>query len=34
MTVSLQYVNITVNDVDESIAFVRDALGLEVRNVV
>jgi catechol 2,3-dioxygenase-like lactoylglutathione lyase family enzyme len=34
MTVSLQYVNITVNDVDESIAFYRDALGLEVRNDV
>lgn len=34
MTISLQYVNITVNDVDESIAFYRDALGFEVRNDV
>jgi len=34
MTISLQYVNITVNDVDESVAFYRDALGLEVRNDV
>jgi catechol 2,3-dioxygenase-like lactoylglutathione lyase family enzyme len=34
MTISLQYTNITVNDVDESIAFYRDALGLEVRNDV
>ncbi|MGY4859865.1 VOC family protein [Cryobacterium sp. AP23] len=29
-TLSLQYCNITVNDVDEAIAFYRDALGLEV----
>jgi predicted enzyme related to lactoylglutathione lyase len=34
MTISLQYVNVTVNDVDEAIAFYRDALGLEVRNDV
>jgi catechol 2,3-dioxygenase-like lactoylglutathione lyase family enzyme len=34
MTISLQYCNITVNDVDESLAFYRDALGYEVRNDV
>src|SRR5471032_1743724 len=34
MTISLQFTNITVNDVDESVAFYRDALGLEVRNNV
>jgi catechol 2,3-dioxygenase-like lactoylglutathione lyase family enzyme len=34
MTVSLQYCHITVNDVDESLAFYCDALGLEVRNDV
>lgn len=34
MTLSLQYCNITVNDVDESIAFYSGALGLEVRNDV
>ena len=34
MTISLQYCNITVSDVDESIAFYRDALGLDVRNDV
>jgi catechol 2,3-dioxygenase-like lactoylglutathione lyase family enzyme len=34
MTISLQYVNITVNDVDESLAFYRDALGFESRNDV
>lgn len=34
MTIALQYCNITVNDVDESIAFYRDALGLEVQNDV
>ena len=32
MTISLQYTNVTVNDVDESLAFYRDALGLEVQN--
>lgn len=32
MTVTLQYCNITVNDVDESIPFYRDGLGLTVRN--
>jgi catechol 2,3-dioxygenase-like lactoylglutathione lyase family enzyme len=30
MSLSLQYTHITVNDVEESIAFYRDALGLEV----
>ncbi|SMH49432.1 Catechol 2,3-dioxygenase [Rathayibacter oskolensis] len=30
MSIELQYVNITVSDVDESIAFYGDALGLEV----
>lgn len=30
MTISLQYCNITVNDLDESLGFYRDALGLEV----
>ena len=34
MTISLQYSQITVSDVDESLAFYRDALGLEVRNDV
>jgi len=34
MTISLQYSNITVNDVDEALGFYRDALGLEVRNDV
>jgi predicted enzyme related to lactoylglutathione lyase len=34
MTISLEYCNITVNDLDESLAFYRDALGLEVRNDV
>lgn len=34
MNISLQYSHITVNDVDESIPFYRDALGLEVRNDV
>ncbi|RIJ70858.1 VOC family protein [Nakamurella silvestris] len=34
MTISLQYSHLTVNDVDESIAFYRDALGLQVRNDV
>lgn len=34
MTIALQYTNITVNDVDEAVAFYRDALGLEVRNDV
>lgn len=32
--ISLAYCAITVNDVDESIAFYRDALGFEVRNDV
>jgi catechol 2,3-dioxygenase-like lactoylglutathione lyase family enzyme len=34
MTIALQYTNVTVNDVDESLAFYRDALGLEVQNDV
>lgn len=34
MTIELQYCHITVNDVDESLGFYRDALGLEVRNDV
>jgi predicted enzyme related to lactoylglutathione lyase len=34
MTIALQYCNVTVNDVDESLGFYRDALGLEVRNDV
>jgi catechol 2,3-dioxygenase-like lactoylglutathione lyase family enzyme len=34
MTVELQYCHVTVNDVDESLGFYRDALGLEVRNDV
>jgi catechol 2,3-dioxygenase-like lactoylglutathione lyase family enzyme len=34
MKIALQYCNITVNDVDESLGFYRDALGLEVRNDV
>jgi catechol 2,3-dioxygenase-like lactoylglutathione lyase family enzyme len=34
MTISLHYVNITVNDPDESLPFYRDGLGLEVRNNV
>jgi catechol 2,3-dioxygenase-like lactoylglutathione lyase family enzyme len=34
MAITLQFCHITVNDVDESIGFYRDALGLEVRNDV
>ncbi|HXR45618.1 MAG TPA: VOC family protein [Pseudolysinimonas sp.] len=30
MSIALQYTHITVNDVDASIAFYRDALGLEI----
>jgi len=30
MSLSLQYTHITVNDVDESVAFYRDALGLDI----
>jgi catechol 2,3-dioxygenase-like lactoylglutathione lyase family enzyme len=30
MTISLQYANITVNDVDEALGFYRDGLGLDV----
>ncbi|MEU0686994.1 VOC family protein [Streptomyces sp. SID4919] len=34
MNIALQYCHITVNDPDESLAFYRDALGLEARNDV
>ena len=34
MTIQLQYCNVTVNDVDESLGFYGDALGLDVRNDV
>jgi catechol 2,3-dioxygenase-like lactoylglutathione lyase family enzyme len=34
MTIALQYCNVTVNNVDESVAFYSDALGLEVQNNV
>ena len=34
MSIALQYCHITVNDVDESLGFYRDALGLEVQNDV
>ncbi|HSY15023.1 MAG TPA: VOC family protein [Jatrophihabitantaceae bacterium] len=34
MSISLRYVHITVNDVDDSLKFYRDALGLAVRNDV
>ncbi|HET6356847.1 VOC family protein [Streptomyces sp.] len=34
MTISLQYCHVTVNDPEASLAFYRDALGLEVRNDV
>ncbi|RAG84995.1 VOC family protein [Streptacidiphilus pinicola] len=34
MTIALQYCHITVNDVDESLAFYRDALGLALKNDV
>jgi catechol 2,3-dioxygenase-like lactoylglutathione lyase family enzyme len=34
MNISVQYANITVNDLDESLAFYRDGLGLETRNDV
>jgi catechol 2,3-dioxygenase-like lactoylglutathione lyase family enzyme len=34
MTIALQYCHITVNDLDKSLSFYRDALGLEVRSDV
>jgi catechol 2,3-dioxygenase-like lactoylglutathione lyase family enzyme len=34
MTISLQYAHITVTDPEESLAFYRDALGLDVLNDV
>ncbi|WP_394939748.1 VOC family protein [Psychromicrobium sp. YIM B11713] len=34
MTISLEYAHVTVNDVEESLGFYRDGLGLEVLNDV
>jgi catechol 2,3-dioxygenase-like lactoylglutathione lyase family enzyme len=34
MTIELQYCHLTVNNVDDSLGFYRDALGLEVQNDV
>jgi predicted enzyme related to lactoylglutathione lyase len=34
MTISLQYTYVTVSDVDEALAFYRDALGLAVQKDV
>ncbi|HEY1531135.1 MAG TPA: VOC family protein [Galbitalea sp.] len=34
MTISLHFCNVSVNDVDEAVAFYRDALGLDVLNNV
>ncbi|WP_285727873.1 VOC family protein [Psychromicrobium xiongbiense] len=34
MTISLQFTNLTVNDVDEALGFYRDAIGLDVRSDV
>ena len=34
MNIEIQYCHITVNDVDESLVFYRDALGLQVSNDV
>ncbi|MGW2542475.1 VOC family protein [Kitasatospora sp. NPDC001574] len=34
MDIALKYCNIAVNDLNDSLAFYRDALGLEVRNDV
>ncbi|MET3721640.1 VOC family protein [Arthrobacter sp. UYEF21] len=34
MNISLKYAPVTVNDVDESLPFYRDALGFEVKNDV
>ncbi|SDL31673.1 Uncharacterized conserved protein PhnB, glyoxalase superfamily [Nonomuraea jiangxiensis] len=34
MSIALQFCHITVNNVDEAVAFYGDALGLEVRNDV
>jgi predicted enzyme related to lactoylglutathione lyase len=34
MTISLQFCNVTVDDIDASVAFYSDALGLEVQNNV
>jgi predicted enzyme related to lactoylglutathione lyase len=34
MTISLQYCNATVSDIDDALAFYRDALGLDLQNDV
>jgi catechol 2,3-dioxygenase-like lactoylglutathione lyase family enzyme len=34
MNISLKYAHVTVTDIDESLAFYRDAMGLQVRNDV
>jgi uncharacterized glyoxalase superfamily protein PhnB len=34
MTIALKFCNITVNDIDEAVAFYRDVLGYEVHNNV
>ena len=34
MTIALQYIHVTVSDVDEAIGFYRDALGLQLQNDV
>lgn len=34
MTIALRYCHVTVNDLDQSLAFYRDSLGLEMRNDV
>ncbi|MFI6628742.1 VOC family protein [Nonomuraea fuscirosea] len=34
MSIALQYCHVTVNDVEESLAFYRDGLGLDVTNDV
>ena len=34
MTISLRYAHVTVTDVEESLAFYRDGLGLEMQNDV
>ncbi|MFF5563373.1 VOC family protein [Streptomyces sp. NPDC012623] len=34
MNIALQYCHITVNDLDETLAFYRDGLGLDIRNDV
>jgi catechol 2,3-dioxygenase-like lactoylglutathione lyase family enzyme len=34
MTIALQFIHVTVTDVEESLGFYRDALGLEIQNDV